>query len=98
MSLHSALPGELCVHICSFLCLASVLKLRVACRSLNDMFLTHIDSTSDIWGPMATYAKLMWTTPTVIEKLANNLTFLELARLFRPSQALPSLASESLQW
>eukprot|EP00966_Prymnesium_polylepis_P162629 3758643-Prymnesium_polylepis.1 len=86
-------------HIASFLCIVSVLQLRRACQTLNDMFLNHISHTPAVWIPMVTSAGLIWATPDLLEAAATSMqafTLLKMLRIFRPTQALPSSASECM--
>jgi hypothetical protein len=94
----STLSDELCAHVASFLCLTSLLRFREACRSLNRIFLNHIDGRLAVWTPIIVAStNLMWNMPSWMEfLLKKRASLLTTLHYFRPSQALPTTASECI--
>ena len=87
------LPEDVYVHICSLLCLVSVMQLRTACKSLNDSFKQYINTSMLISGSMLKSSNFMWYFPGLEYHLVARVDLLALLRVFRISPVLPSLAS-----
>ena len=90
-----ALPNDvMCAHIACLMGLASIMQFRGVCKTFNDMFLNYINVTPAIWMPMVT--SVGFIPAALLLENVNGVTLLHTLFLCRPTQVLPSLASQCI--